>query len=112
MIRGASPTHTATLPYKYDKIQDLWVTYSQNNPDSGKIETVFEKDLEDVQFYNDYRILIPLSSEDTRKLRASSPFIGTRCYVQIEVVTKDGLTNISKPVILDVCDALHQKSAS
>lgn len=75
MRRGATPTHTFTLPFSTDEVSKVRVVYSQDN------RPIVVKEMEDCAFEgND--VVVELTQEDTLKFD-SSKFVD----IQLRVLT-------------------------
>ena len=95
MIRGSTPTHTFTVPFETDTIDELHIVYSQN----GIVKV--KKTKEDCKL-KDRKIETTLSQEDTLQF--------TDAYVHIQLrVVREGVVFSSRVLAIPVGRCLEDE---
>ena len=97
MIRGTTPTHTFTLPFKIDEIKNIKIVYVQNN------NVILAKYMKDCTLH-DYTVETVLSQRDTLQFDSS-------CSVQIQmrILTVKGKALVSTVTRLSVDKCLDDE---
>lgn len=95
--RGATPLHTFEIPLDASMIEDIYITYAQND-----IE-VIRKDRTDCEFEN-LTVKTKLTQEETLKLSSSSPV-----QIQIKILTVTGDVLVSDEIVIRVKKCLNNE---
>ena len=97
MKRGSTPTHIFTIPFDTLLIDDLRVSYAQNNTE------IVVKNKSDCELEGQ-AITVNLSQEDTLKFSHSK-----NVELQIKVLTTGGEVHISDIIVISVGKVLNSE---
>lgn len=97
VVRGSTPSHEFDIIYDSEYIQDVWITYGQNNKE------IFTKTRKDCVFQNNI-VRIQLTQEETYMF--SSRY---RLDIQIKIKLFDKVLISEEPISLRVIDSLNKE---
>ena len=120
IIRGTTPYHSFVLPLKAEQIEELWVTYMQNNEvilhktkedmtitdivdliENASMEDLSEEEL------NSSQVVLHLSQDDTLKFTFWPAAEKNVVVVQVRLLTTDGEAYASDPATERVMGVLR-----
>ena len=96
MRRGTTPTHIYKLPFDVSLVEEIRITYAQNN------KTVLTKTMADCMLDGEY-ILLTLTQEETLKFNDYNPV-----QAQIRIQTTSGNVIASKIMAVKVRATLDE----
>lgn len=99
MYRASTPTHRFGFPFAKDMIEELLITYKQEEGDG----ILLEKHLEDGTFDENGKFQYTLTQEE------ASFFDGGKGRVQARVKTKNGKVIASRVYYIDIFDVLNDE---
>lgn len=103
MIRGTTQLHTFFMPFDVSNVQDIYITYSQND------QEVVEKNITEVNFdYQKKAINVELSQYDTLLFHPYTVPGSDIVSIQIRLTTRDGRVMASHVMRTRIYDVLKQ----
>lgn len=96
MIRGTTPKHDFSMPYSVDEVEDIRITYGQNN------KTVLTKIKKDCSIEKDI-ISLRLTQQDTLS------FIPNKnIYIEIRILLSNNqVVQTEEPIVLRVINTMN-----
>ena len=97
ITRGSTPENTFVIPVDEEMVEDIIITYAQNNVE------IFRKEMADCTF-DGYTVSCSLTQEETLMLSSASPV-----QIQLKIQTGGGNVIVSEEVVIGVKKALNEE---
>lgn len=106
MVRGGTHIHGFFIPFNYNEIRDIYITYSQKN------KIVIEKKTEDCT-YNEQKKCVQINLSQTDTLSFAAPGITSTpedslVIIQVRLILNDESAYVSVPIKERLFDSIKE----
>lgn len=95
--RGTTPTHSFTFPFNYNEIENITITYKQD-------DLIVKKGMDEIS-YSTEKISTTLSQEESMMFTVSNKPV----EIQVKVKNKSGVVSVSNVILVSVGKLLDEE---